>query len=138
MLAIDDAAAGRHRAASEPFDAEQLEPDRGADEVGDRIEGADLVEMHFLDRNPVDLGLGVGQAAEEALGQILLTIGQPALVDNCLDVMQVSMGVVVRRLDPRVSCRDATALDPLQPQCDRQAERIEPGPDGVGVHAGVD
>ena len=45
MGALHRAAAGRHRRAGEPLDAEQVQPDGRADDVGDAVERPDLVEV---------------------------------------------------------------------------------------------
>ena len=50
-------------------DAEKLQARRRADDVGYRIERAYFVEMHPLDGLVVDLGLGLGHAAKDALAR---------------------------------------------------------------------
>ena len=60
---LDRALPGRHRRGHDALDAQQVPADRRADDVGDRIDRADLVEVDLLDRRAVDLGLGLGQAA---------------------------------------------------------------------------
>ena len=70
--ALDRAAAGRHRSAREPLDAEQIEADGGAGDVGDAVERPDLVKMDLFQRQAVDGRLGLGQAAKDAQGQVAL------------------------------------------------------------------
>ena len=47
------------------LDAEQVQPDGRADDVGDAVERPDLVEVDLLDRHPVGGRLGLGQLAED-------------------------------------------------------------------------
>src|SRR5689334_5041192 len=99
MGAADGAVAGRDRAAGEALDAEQVEGDDGAGDVGEAVEGADLVEVDLLDGDAVRGRLGLGQATEDAAGEVALTIGQVALGQDCLDVVEMAMGMLMRRLD---------------------------------------
>ena len=93
---LDPAPARRHRAGLEPVDAEQVEPDGRADDVDDRVDRADLVEVDLRQVDPVDRRLGLAELAEDPLGQLVLPGGQAALVDDRLDVVQVAMRVLVR------------------------------------------
>ena len=68
----DPARAGRHRRGHDPLDAQQVPADRRADDVGDRVGRAHLVEVDLLDRRAVDLGLGLGQPGEDPPGEVLL------------------------------------------------------------------
>ncbi len=62
---FDRAAARRNRRADNPLDAEQVPADRRADDIGNRIDRADFVEMHFADRRAVNLGLRFAQPGED-------------------------------------------------------------------------
>ena len=79
--------------------AEQIEADGRPDDVGDAVEGPDLVEMDLLQRHAVHRRLGLGQAAEDAPGQLALRRGQLAPVEDRFDVGQVAVDVFLRRLD---------------------------------------
>ena len=46
-------------------DAEVLEGGADADHVRDRVQGADLVEVHVLDRDAVHMRLGIGEPGED-------------------------------------------------------------------------
>ena len=47
VFAVDRAAAGRNATARDAIDFQQVEPDGGADEIGNRVQCADFVEMDF-------------------------------------------------------------------------------------------
>src|SRR4030095_2712597 len=53
------------RRAVDRTDAEVGEPERGADDVDDRIECPHLVKLDLLERHTVHLGFGGGQAGED-------------------------------------------------------------------------
>jgi hypothetical protein len=44
---------------------ERVKPDARADDVDDRIDRADLMEMHVLDRLAVGLSLGLGKGRKD-------------------------------------------------------------------------
>ena len=52
--------------ASSEVDAERVQPGARADDVDDRVDRADLVEVHVVDGRPVHGGLGVGESAERS------------------------------------------------------------------------
>ena len=56
MSGLDRPAAQIQRRAVDLFDAEQPEPDAGADDVGNRIERSDFVEVNLLDRHLMNGG----------------------------------------------------------------------------------
>ena len=96
---LDPAAARRDRAGLEAIDAQQVEPDRRADDVDDRVDRADFVKMDLGQVDAVDPRLGLAQLEEDPLGQVFLPGRQDALVDDRLDVVPVAMGVLVRGVD---------------------------------------
>ena len=70
---LDPAPAGRHRAGLEPLDAQQVEPDRRADDVDDRVDRADLVEMDLRrGRSPWTVASASPSLQEDPLGQVVL------------------------------------------------------------------
>ena len=91
MRDLDPARARRDGGNHKPFGAEQVPADSRADNVRNRIDRADFVEVDFFDGRAVDLGLGLGQSPEDGQGGRLLLRRKPALVDNCLDVVQMPM-----------------------------------------------
>ena len=74
--------------------AEPLHPEHRADDVDDRVEGADLVQVHPLDRHRVDGGLGLGQPLEQVYRAILPACRQRRPVDEALDLLQAVVFVI--------------------------------------------
>jgi hypothetical protein len=56
----------RNRSRCHGSDAERLQRCSDADDVGDRVPGANLVEAHVLDPNAMGLGFGLGQPGEDS------------------------------------------------------------------------
>ena len=73
MIDVDLTPAGRNRAAVNSFGVEQVESDRGSDDVDDRVDGPHLVKVNRIDRRSVHTRFGGGHCGEESLGQILLS-----------------------------------------------------------------
>src|SRR3954454_17299810 len=48
---VDEAAPDRERGADDRVDVERLQRERDAGDLADRVDGADLVEMHLLGRD---------------------------------------------------------------------------------------
>ena len=117
----------------------QIEADRRADDVGNRIDGPDFVKMHFLDRRAVDLRLGLGQLAEDPRGQFALPRRERAAVDHRRDVVQMAMLVLRLVLDGDLRRAKAALLHFAghEPAA-RQAQRIDAGLDRGQVGAGID
>ncbi len=135
---LDPAATGRHRAGLEPVDAQQIEPHRRADDVDDRVDRADLVEMDLRQIDPVDLRLGLAELEEDPLGQILLAGRQDALVDDRFDVVQVAMDVLVRRDHIGIGRAKAAATDGLERQLAGQPQAGHGLLDRPAIDAGID
>ena len=113
-------------------------PTADADDVGDAVEGTDLVEVDALERHAVDRRLGLGELAEDAPRQFALLRRQRRLGEDRLDVGQEAVVLLVGGLDGRLGRGEAAAVHPLDLELDRQAERVERSADRVGGHAGVD
>ena len=71
------------------LDAEPLEAVDGADDVDDRIERADLVQVHPLDRRVVDRGLRLGEPLEQLDRAILALRRKRRPPDGRDDVLEV-------------------------------------------------
>ncbi len=67
-----------------------------------------------------------------------MCVRQFAALKNHLDFGQIAVFVFLGRFDVDVGCRDATLLDALDFELDRQAERGDAAADRLGVHAGVE
>ena len=65
VRAVHRAATDVERRRDHVVDAEPLEGVHRSDDVDDRVEGADLVEMDLLDRRVVDRRFGLGQPLEQ-------------------------------------------------------------------------
>ena len=72
--------------AHNAIDPQQIPADGGADDVGDRVGGADLMEMDLIDRRAMHAGLGAGQGVEDSPGGVPLPHVQLAGVDHRQDV----------------------------------------------------
>ncbi len=85
----EDAVGAMHRpgtimqAGNEDFlHAERFNPHAGTDHVGNRIQGADLVEVHIVDRLAMDLGFGLGDAMEDGQRVLFDELGEFTLLDQ--------------------------------------------------------
>ena len=63
-------------------DAEPLEPEHRADDVDDRVDGPDLVQVDLVDRHLVDCGLGFADPAKEIDRPLLARGRQRRLADE--------------------------------------------------------
>ena len=100
---LDPAAARRHGAGLDSIDAQQVEPDCGAHDIGDRVDRAHLVKVDLGEVDAVNGRLGFAQLEEDTLGQVFLAGAQAALVDQRFDVMPVPVDVLLGGDDLRVS-----------------------------------
>ena len=71
--------------------------EHGADDVDDRVEGADLVQVHLLDRHLVDGRLGLRRAAGTSPSRDRARRRQRRAVDHLEDLRQVTVGVGLAR-----------------------------------------
>ncbi len=100
MRDFDAAATGRHRRGFAAVDPQEVKTDSGTDDVGDRIDRADLVEVHLLQGGVVHLGFGLPDEQKDALGKLTGSRRQFAAgVDHRFDVVQVAVSVFGRVLD---------------------------------------
>src|SRR5262249_29555043 len=74
-----------------------LQAEHRADDVDDRIERADLVEMDLLHGRVVDRRLGLRQPLEEGLRPIAPGRGQRRRIDEPVDLGQAPMGMAMTR-----------------------------------------
>lgn len=97
MRAAHGAASLAQEGNHDLVDAERIETHGRRDDVDDGIDGADLVEVDLFRRGAVRLRLRLGQDLEYALGRAPCALGQRARVDDCKDISQVAMLMVVMR-----------------------------------------
>ena len=69
----------------EPFDREH-----GADDVDDRVEGADFVQMHLVDRHAVNRGFRLAEPAEHLDRAGLAGFAQRRAVDRRVDLVRAN------------------------------------------------
>ena len=104
MLTMDDPTPDVYGRGDDLRRAEPLQSEHGANDVYDRIEGTDLVEMNPLDRHVVNRRLGIGQTAKEVDRAVLSIPRETGLLDGGGDLFQAVV-IMARRsaLVPRRS-----------------------------------
>src|SRR5262249_15127265 len=128
----------RNRPAADALSARQIECDRGADDVRDAVQGADLMEVDFLDWHPVDSRLRNGELAADLHSQLPLPGGQAPAVQDRLDVREEAIVLLVRVDDIDPGRREPVTLDLFDFECDGEAERIDRGTDRRRIYARID
>ena len=110
MRGVDEPARARDRRALDAVDAELLERQRDAADVGQRVETADLVEVHELGLAVVHARLGLGQQPERRVRPSRGALGHPGCVDQLAHVGEVAVHVLlVRHHAPRRAARRCRA-----------------------------
>src|SRR5262249_8792930 len=100
--------------------------------------GADLVEVDLLQGHPVRGRLGLGQAAEDAQGEVALALAQPAAPEDLLDVGQVAVGVLLGGVDVDLRGGEAALAHLGDVEAAGPAEGVEAPADGFGIDAGIE
>ena len=119
--------------------AQQVPSHRRSNDIGDRIGRADLVKMNLIDARPVYLGLGLAQAGENPFGKRFLTVRQPAVIDECHDMVQVPVDVLVLVLDPHLDCPKAFFLHFFRREAAAgQSQRLDRSAELGETHSGID
>jgi len=101
MRTLHKAGAFNHRRRQHARPAEVLQTDAGPDDIDDRIDGPDFVEVDLLGGVPMDFAFGDGDAVENGNGAGLNPFGEAAGGDQAPDLgvipaLPVSMVVVGR------------------------------------------
>jgi hypothetical protein len=131
----DRAAAERDRRAHQPVQAQVHEPGGHPDDVGDRVERPDLVEVHVVDRDAVHHGLGLGDPAEDLQGDVAHHGIEPGSLDQHPHVRPAALGHGVRDADVAARRREPVARGRLRPELDRLGgDRVDGGTDHVQGH----
>lgn len=71
MGAIDPAASFMHRRDIDLLNTERLEARACADDIGDRIQRSNFVEMNVINRHSVDFPFGFRDPVKDAQGMLL-------------------------------------------------------------------
>ena len=124
----DEAARRGERRADDLVDAEVLECEGDAADVGDGVDRADLVEVDLVRRDAVDVALGLGEAAERLVRACMGARGEVGGVDELADGGPVAMDVLVGGDDLDPGGADAVALRARVDDVD--AEASQPVADG--------
>ena len=91
MPGPDRAAAHHDGGARHARRSEVLDGERGADQVDDRVVGADFVEVHLIQADPVHARLRLAQTAEESRGPFPRAGSETAPLDHAEDRGQAPM-----------------------------------------------
>ena len=95
MLRAHCAMAGPDGSARQRVDAENFERGARAHDVDDRIDRPDLVELHVVHVDPVDLGLHLGQQREHCEGPITNALRQIGSFEERTNVAPGAVVVIV-------------------------------------------
>ena len=125
------------RRAVDLLDAEQLERQAGAHDIGDGIGRADLVEVYLFDRHPMDGGFGGSEPFKDGLGMGARALGQFRAVDHLEDMRQVPVGLLLAACDVKLGGGDPASLHLLEAKRGSGRERVERLDDSVLIGAGV-
>src|SRR5262249_25262439 len=107
VCCLDPSFAGGNGTGLESIYPQEIEAYRGPDNVNNRVDRADFMEMDLGEIYTVNPRLGLTQPHEDPLGKVLLFARQAALVNDCFDVVPVAMDVLVRSDDLRMCCAEA-------------------------------
>ncbi len=113
MRGADHPDAVRHWARLHFVDVEQLECRARADDVDDRVEAADLVEVDLLGRTAVEMAFGLGERVERAERAAPHPFRQAGLLDESGDVPRGAHDAALLGVDDDVRRADAAALHRL-------------------------
>ncbi len=138
MCAAGHPRAERHGRAVHVVESERHEASAHADDVGDRVERADLVEVNVVDGRAVYGGFGLGQSSEHQHGTVAHGHLEPG--QQRLDVGEATVVGGLADLDMHLRRRERAALHPLRRHLDRQprVERIDRSSHVVEVDTGID
>jgi len=137
MFGHDRSAADIERRADDGADIEQVEGQAGADDIGDGIGRAHLVEMDLLDGHLVDLRFGFAETAEDGDGIAAGAFGDVGLFDRLDDVGKVAVNVRLLHLHVVLGSADAATLNLLKRNRGTALERGNGIGNGVLVRAGI-
>src|SRR5262245_47294226 len=91
MLTMDEAAAHVDRRTHESLDSQCIKPYRGPHRVDDRIHGADLMKLHILRRDMMDVPFRNRELGKDRLCDALGIGIQGARTDHGQDLRRLAM-----------------------------------------------
>ena len=95
MCRLHRAASNIERRADNAIRTDPLQREHGADDVDDRVEGANFVQVHALDGRLMNRRLGFGEPLEERLCAAPTGRRKRRLVDERTDVLETPMRMIV-------------------------------------------
>ena len=95
VFAGDSAAAQGNRPADQVIHAQAFQRQAGPDDIGDAVDGPDLVKVNLVDGGAMDLGLGLRQPLEDLGGMGSRPRGQVPAGDNVQHVGQAPVRMIV-------------------------------------------
>ena len=124
MRCLHRAIADDDRPAVHLVHAEELQSPHGADDVENRIDGADLVQMHLLRPHTVDLAFCFRDRREGRIGALAHGVGHAGGRDHLADLLDVPSVRLRRDVEVHLRARDAGAQHAL----DAHFHAVEPEP----------
>ena len=141
MRTLHEPAADRQRRDVHRLGAQQMQAEHRARDVHDRIDGADLVEVHLVHAAAVHARLRLGQSPEDLHGRGHDGRRQPACFQDSHDVAQVPVHVMRARLDLDVDLGRAKRPPPHLARAQapaRQPQLRQLRPQRLERHADID
>jgi len=139
VFGLHAAGAGVESGAGKAFNAEEIETDRGANDVNNGVNGADFVEMNFFDGDIVDFSFGLAEAAEDFAGVFGGARSERCAVDHFQDVRKMAMMMRVASFDVNFCGGNGFAFDAFGgdgPAVEMELAQL--GFEGGEFEAGVD
>ncbi len=139
MIALDLAATERKRGGRDPFDVQVLEREAGPDDVPDRVDGADLVEVHVLDGKSVHAPLGARESGKHASAPFEGPLRKGGSIEERSDLpvsalLRASFGST----EPDVPCGDRSPAHALDPHPRLDSELSQTLPNHTGGNAQIE
>ncbi len=139
MLRAREAVAHRQRRDQHAVDAELLEAPRSADNINDRIDRADFVEVNVIGRRVVNLRLGLREHFEDCDRALADRRGQRRRVDQRANLAEVTLGLRLRHGDIELERRDsAESFAPRREPVAGQRHRLDRALEFAKIRAAIE
>ena len=137
---VDRAVPCWYRAADQSIGPQYIPGNGDTDDVDDRIDRPDLMEVYFFDRGAMDLRFRFGKSAKNSLRQVALRGGETASVDHLGNVTQMTVRMFwfVTDVDFGRSKTIAEDFFGFEAAGVRKAQSGNARLNGLQRHAGVD